>query len=199
MRRKTYEAILLLGVALGRDDRPTDELRARVKTAAEVYRKLGGTVPIMPCGGVTGGHQRTEADVMTELLLAEGVPEDAIRIEGESRTTVENFCNAYALLGGKTRVVIVTSDYHVRRAVKTAKRVGLRARGVGAPLPHDALWICNRMLENRWMTELKRGWLDYPGSYPQEERRRMEERYGKYKERRDELLAEREYTQSGPS
>ena len=37
-----YTAILLLGVALKKNDDPTDELRSRVKTAAEVYRKLGG-------------------------------------------------------------------------------------------------------------------------------------------------------------
>ena len=187
-----YDAILLLGAALGRDDRPTDELRARVKKAAEVYRRLGGEVPVMVSGGVTKGHKRTEAEVMTELLLTEGVPAKDIRAESKSRTTMENCRNAQSLLGGKARVLIVTSDYHVRRAVKTAKRVGLRARGVGAPLPHDALWICNRMLENRWMTELKRGWLDYPGACPKEGKRLMDERYGKYMQRRDELLAERE-------
>ena len=193
MRKKQkFAAILLLGVALGRDDRPTDELRARVKKAVEVYRKLDGKVPVMPCGGYTRGHQRTEAEVMTELLLAEGVPLNAIRIEGESRTTVENFRNALALLSSDARVLIVTSDYHVRRAVKTAKRVGLRARGVGAPLPHDELWRCNRMLEQRWMTELKRGWLDHPGARPEEGRIKMEKRFGKYKERREELLAQQE-------
>ena len=192
MKKTPYDAILLLGVALKKNDEPTDELRARVKKAAEVYRKLGGQVPIMPCGGVAKGHKRTEAEVMAELLAAEGVPTEAIRAESKSRTTMENFRNAQALLGDKARVLVITSDYHVRRAVKTAKRVGMRARGVGAPLPHDALWICNRMLERRWMTELKRGWLDYPGARPEEGRIKMEKRFGKYKERREELLAERE-------
>ena len=190
MKKTPYDAILLLGVALKRNDAPTDELRARVKKAAEVYRKLGGKVPVMPCGGVTKGHKRTEAEVMTELLAAEGVPAEAIRAESKSRTTMENFRNAQALLGNKARVLVVTSDYHVRRAIKTAKRVGMRARGVGAPLPHDALWICNRMLERRWMTELKRGWLDYPGARPKEGKKLMDERYGQYMKRREELLAE---------
>ena len=190
MKKTPYDAILLLGVALKRNDAPTDELRARVKKAAEVYRKLGGKVPVMPCGGVTKGHKRTEAEVMTELLLDEGVPMESIRAESKSRTTMENFRNAQALLGNKARVLVVTSDYHVRRAIKTAKRVGMRARGVGAPLPHDALWICNRMLERRWMTELKRGWLDYPGARPKEGKKLMDERYGQYMQRREELLAE---------
>ena len=189
---KMYDAILLLGAALGKDDKPTAELRARVKKAAEVYRRLGGQVPVMPCGGVTRGHQRSEAAVMTELLVAEGVPAEDIRIEGKSRTTVENFRNALALLGDKAQVLVVTSDYHVRRAVKTAKRVGLRARGEAAPLPHDALWICNRMLERRWMTELRRGWLDHPGARPKEGKKMMDERYGKYMKRREELLAQME-------
>ncbi len=184
-----YDAILLLGVALGRNDQPTDELRARVKKAAEVYRRFNRQIPIMPCGGVTKGHKRTEADVMTELLVAEGVPLEAIRVESQSRTTMENFRNALALLGSEARVLVVTSDYHVRRAVKTARRVGLRARGMGAPLPHDALWICNRMLEIRWSIELRRGWLDSPNARPKEGKKQMEARFGKYQRRRDELLA----------
>jgi len=189
---KKYDAILLLGVALKKNDEPTDELCRRVKKAAEVWHRYDGAIPVMPCGGVTKGHKRSEAQVMTELLLAEGVPAEAIRCEGSSRTTVENFRNAQALLGGKARVLVVTSDYHVRRAVKTAKRVGLRARGVAAPLPHDALWICNRMLENRWMTELRRGWLDYPGARPKEGKKLMDARYGKYMQRREELMAQLE-------
>ena len=187
---KQYDAILLLGVALKKNDEPTDELRMRVKKAVEVYDKLGGQVPIMPCGGVKKGHKRTEAEVMAELLAAEGVPADAIRMEKKSRTTMENFRNATALLGDKAQVLVVTSDYHVRRAVKTAKRVGLRARGIKASLPHDALWICNSMLEKRWMTELKRGWLDHPGARPKEGKKLMDEKYSKYMKRREELLAE---------
>ena len=192
MKKTPYDAILLLGAALKKNDEPTDELRARVKKAAEVYRRYEGSIPVMPCGGVTKGHKRSEADVMTELLAAEGVPMEDIRAENKSRTTMENFRNAQAILGDKARVLVVTGDYHVRRAVKTARRVGLRARGVAAPLPHDALWICNRMLERRWMTELKRGWLDYPGARPKEGKRLMDERYGQYMKRREELLAELE-------
>ena len=189
---KKYDAIVLLGAALGKNDEPTGELRERVKKAAEVYHRHNGQVPVMVCGGVTKGHKRAEAEVMAELLAAEGVPADAIRMEKKSRTTMENFRNAMALLGDKAQVLVVTSDYHVRRAVKTAKRVGLRARGEAAPLPHDALWICNRMLERRWMTELRRGWLDHPGARPKEGKKMMDERYGKYMKRREELLAQME-------
>ena len=187
-----YDAILLLGAALKKNDEPTDELRARAKKAAEVYRRYDGQLPVMVCGGVTKGHKRSEAEVMAELLVAEGVPTESIRAENKSRTTVENFRNAQALLGDKARVLVVTSDYHVRRAVKTARRVGLRARGVAAPLPHDALWICNRMLENRWMAELRRGWLDHPGARPKEGKRLMDQRYGQYMKRREELMAQLE-------
>ena len=187
---KQYDAILLLGVALKKNDEPTDELRLRAKKAAEVYESLGGCVPVMVCGGVKKGRKRAEAEVMAELLTAEGVPAESILMEKKSHTTVENFRNAKALLGDKARVLVVTGDYHLRRALKTAKRVGLRARGVKTPLPHDALWICNFMLERRWMTELKRGWLDHPGARPKEAKKLLDERYGKYMKRREELLAE---------
>lgn len=180
MKKPEFAAILLLGVVLGENDQPTDELRARVQTAACAYRELDGRAPIMPCGGYTRGHQRTEAEVMTELLLAEGVPQEAIRPESASRTTVENFRNARALLGGGAPwVLVVTSDYHVRRSVRTARRAGLRARGVGAAIPHDESWRRKRKLEVRWTIELALGWLDGEGCRPEWGKRWMEAIFGK--------------------
>lgn len=42
---------------------------------------------------------------------------------------MENCRNATNLIGRKNRVLVVTSDYHLSRAVMTARRVGFDADG----------------------------------------------------------------------
>ena len=157
--------ILLLGVALGPESRPTDEMHRRVQAAIQLFHRLeeNEAVRIMPCGGLTRGNLRSEADVMEELLIAGGIPENCIEKENGSRTTMENFLNAAALLKGKNaRATIVTSDYHVRRSIRTARRAGLKADGYPAPLPHDQAWKINRQKERCYTLDLIMGWQD-PG------------------------------------
>ena len=162
---KEIDMILLLGLALGENDEPLPELVARVDAAAAAQREYG--VKIMPCGGVAPGRMRTEAEVMTELLLARGVEQENIVCESESRTTAENFLNAARLLGGtKKRVLVVTSDYHVRRSVMTAKRFGLRAKGYPAALPHDENWRIAANKEIGYTVDLLMGWQDPGKSRP---------------------------------
>lgn len=48
---------------------------------------------------------------------------------------MENCRNAANLIGRKNRVLVVTSDYHLSRAVMTARRVGFDADGLAAKLP----------------------------------------------------------------
>lgn len=100
----------------------------RAAAAAELYH--AGRVPyIMPSGGVEreiGGRVITEALFMKELLMQSGVPESAILVENEARTTVENLIygtlQIYRIL--KTahvdHVIIVTSDAHMQRSLAMA-------------------------------------------------------------------------------
>jgi len=67
--------------------------------------------------------------------MERGVPEEIIHLEDRSRITIENVRNAVALLGEGKRVALVTSDYHVERALDDCRRAGLDAYGVGAVTP----------------------------------------------------------------
>lgn len=161
MREKRFDAILLLGVELDAHDQPTAELRARVQEAARAY--IGGCAPVLvACGGATQGHAAAEADVMAALLLAQGVPDTAILRERQSQDTMENMRCAARLLGGAAgrRVLVVTSDYHLRRAVMTARRAGFAVRGRAAALAHDAAWRALRRKELAYTADLLMGWQD---------------------------------------
>lgn len=158
---RPFDAIVLLGVELDVDDRPTDELRERVRTAVQAYRQ-GLSARIVASGGQLPGHARTEAETMADLLQEAGVPRQAVLTETRSQDTMENFRCTAALLGGARgrRVLVVTSDYHLCRAVMTARRVGLRAKGRAAVLPHDGAWRTKRCRELLYTLDLIAGWQD---------------------------------------
>lgn len=165
---RRYDAILLLGLELGENDQPEEELCHRVRAAAKAYSEHEG-VKIIACGGTTDGHAVSEAEVMAKLLEAEGVPAQDIVLENESKTTIENFVNAARIIGGrrKRRFLIVTSDYHVRRAVMTARRAGLRADGYPVQLVHDEAWETKKGKEFCYTVDLLMGWQDEGRSRPQ--------------------------------
>lgn len=160
---RRFDAILLLGVELDRQDRPTDELAARVKAAWSAYAQ-GAAETIVACGGVLPGHAVSEADVMAEMLREAGAPESAIIREDQSQDTMGNMRFAAKLLGGAKgkRVLVVTSDYHLLRSVMTARRVGFRAKGLAAALERDARWRSKRNKEFAYLLDLVMGWQD-PG------------------------------------
>ena len=102
---------------------------ARARAAAKVY--LEGRVKyIVPSGGVkweTDGELISEAEYMKRILLEEGVPEEAIILENEARTTKENMIYGVLQLNRKTkfydgkRVMIVTSINHMKRSLALGK------------------------------------------------------------------------------
>lgn len=161
-----FDAVLLLGVELGADDAPTPELKARAKAAAAAHARVcaaqGETVPLVVCGGCLPGHARTEADAMAELLPSFGVPEACLVREDASQDTMGNMRFAARLLGGAKgrRVLVVTSDYHLRRALLTARRAGFRASGEAARLAHDGAWRTLRRKELCYTLDLLLGWQD---------------------------------------
>ncbi len=87
-------------------------------------------VPILASGGYPGqrGGDPPYADAVRRVLRSQGVPEDAISIEAESRNTYESARNSAAILRRKgiAKVVLVTEAYHMLRAELAFRRQGLQ-------------------------------------------------------------------------
>lgn len=109
----------------------TEPIKAiwRAKAAAALYR-AGRVQYVVPSGGVKWeyeGEQVSEAELMTRVLLENGVPREAIILENEARTTKENMIygtlqiNRALSFTKVDRVIIVTSVEHVKRSVALAK------------------------------------------------------------------------------
>ncbi|MBP3429006.1 MAG: YdcF family protein [Clostridia bacterium] len=162
-----FDAILLLGLELDENDCPTPELGARMYHAVEAWCRYGGPT-LVACGGRLPGHKASEAQVMEALLVRAGVSPACIIREDQSQDTMENIRNAARLLGGAKgkRVLVVTSDYHIRRAMLTARRVGFKASGLGVPLEHDDTWKLAARKELAYTVDLLMGWQDEGRSRP---------------------------------
>jgi uncharacterized SAM-binding protein YcdF (DUF218 family) len=63
---------------------------------------------------------------MRQFLVALGVPESAIVMEGKSLNTIENMQETRALVG-TGRIALVTSGFHMPRALRLARQAGLEA------------------------------------------------------------------------
>ena len=92
-------------------------------------------------GGQDFGLRCREADIMAEYLIARGVAADRVIREGRSTSTEENLMFSRHLLeeqgvAAADPIVVVTSDFHVQRAVRIARKAGFgEVAGVGAGTP----------------------------------------------------------------
>ena len=156
--KETYDVIILLGYKFYDDGTPDYSTISRAKKAAELWKQ--GVAPIIVSSG--GGPEtvpRKQADVMADILIEEGVPNEAIMREDQSRTTIQNIKNTKILLGKESfKAAVVTTDFHVARSVLICKKLGIDATGFGASVPHDKDWRANRRLEVAYILELKMGW-----------------------------------------
>jgi len=86
----------------------------------------GGTAQILARGGAR------EAPMLKELAMQFGVPNEQIVAEDQSRNTRENAVEAQRILSqsGARKPILVTSAYHMPRAMACFRKVGLE------PIPY---------------------------------------------------------------
>lgn len=145
--KDSYDAIIVLGAQVKKDGTPNVQLSWRLDAACEAYgRKV---VPVVVCGAQGRDEPVTEAEAMKKYLMEKGVPETDIHMDPESFNTNQNLKNAAALLKSipdVRKVLIVTSDYHVPRALALAKDLGYEACGLGSPCKPE-YWLRNHARE----------------------------------------------------
>ena len=123
--------MVILGAKLRPGASPSPAVIRRVNAALGLTTCYPDLV-FMPSGGVIGGRQRSEAEVMREMLLAAGVSEDRIVIESRSRNTFENALHCARLLHEELSpgtVIICSDSYHLFRAKWLFRILGIRAAG----------------------------------------------------------------------
>ena len=132
------DALLILGCRV-RGDTAESTLQMRADAAAR-YLLAHPSVLAVPCGGIVHDDQtKSEAQAIREILLADGVDDARILIEDQSKTTMENFLNAKALLDahgkGDAALAVLSSEFHLLRAGCIARLAGVKVKTLPAPSP----------------------------------------------------------------
>lgn len=126
-----YDAVVLLGGTVSPQGSLPDApaWNDNVERMLEVRQLLvtGRAKVAIVSGGKLGDGLRTEAEYLAAELVLLGVPKEQVLIEAKANNTRENATESKKLLDGlgAKRVLMVTSAFHVPRAVGCFRAVGL--------------------------------------------------------------------------
>jgi len=117
------------------DGRPSPVFRARLDHAVDLYHR--GIAPLIITLGGPGGDEYTEGSVGRDYLMSQGVPEESIIAETESRNTEESARRiaVIARANGLKRLVIVSDGTHLFRIHAVCAADGLNVLTSPRPKP----------------------------------------------------------------
>lgn len=139
------DAMIVLGAQVLPDGTPSVQLEWRLNEALSRYQAQ--PMPIVVSGAQGADEPATEASIMRSWLMARGVPDTMILVEDKARNTQQNLENALALLPEDVeRILIVTSDYHLPRALAIARDLGVEPMGSPSPTKQE-YWFKNHFRE----------------------------------------------------
>ena len=122
-------AIVVLGAAQYAG-RPSPVLEARLDHAIRLYRR--GIAPLLIfTGGKAEGDITSEAETSARYARRNGVPNSAIILESESRSTTEQMHAVARMARARhySGVVLVSDRFHMLRLLLTAWKLNLTAYG----------------------------------------------------------------------
>lgn len=136
-RRPAAEGtVIVLGCGV-RGKSPSLMLRQRIDAAAE-YLKEHPTLSVICTGGLGTNATITEAACIARELMDRGIEAERIYLEDRSESTSENLAFSLSIIraeGLDEKLIIISSDFHLYRALSMAKRLGLEAETLAAPTP----------------------------------------------------------------
>lgn len=143
--------IIVLGAQV-HESGPSAVLKFRLDKAVEYLEEYQDTICIVS-GGQGYNEPFPEAVGMAEYLKQKGISEQRILVEDQSKTTEENLKNSRKLMDQDASLGIVTNNFHVFRAVQTAKKQGIK-NVCGIAADSTKLFLPNNMLRE-FLGEIK--------------------------------------------
>ena len=131
--------LIILGCGIRKDGTPTPLLRGRIDRALEFYLRqketTGKELIFVTSGGRGPDEVISESDSMKQYLLEKGIPGEQIIEEDRSSSTFENMKYSKEKIWAadpEGKVAFCTTNYHVFRGGLCARRVKMRAVGMGS-------------------------------------------------------------------
>ena len=157
-----YSAVIVLGSRVNMDGTLGENLTFRMEAALETWRQT--PCLIICCGAQGSDEPAPEGEVMRQWLIDRGVPEDMVLAETGSYNTVQSIRNAAGMLEerGISDAAMLTSAYHVPRAMAMAEDAGLDAQGIGSGYTMDD-WLRHHARETlSWIKYWAQKYLHLP-------------------------------------
>jgi uncharacterized SAM-binding protein YcdF (DUF218 family) len=113
-------------------------LRYRAE-AALAYLRENPESKVIASGGMGKGEEISEARAMESFLYEHGISKNRILLEEKSTTTSENLLFSEQLYH-IDEAIIVSSDFHLYRAIEKAKKLGMKGYPLAAKTPSAVKW-----------------------------------------------------------
>ena len=123
-----YDCILVLGCGVY-GDTPSHMLEDRLLQGIELYKN--GASDKMLMSGDHGRENYDEVNVMKDFALNRGVKSKDVFMDHAGFSTYESMYRAKEIFKAE-KILIVTQDYHLYRAIYDARALGIEAYGVAS-------------------------------------------------------------------
>lgn len=125
------DCVIVLGCQVRGDGSLSNMLQDRLICGLEVYNK--GAAPKILMSGDHGQKDYDEVNAMKQYAVDNGVPSEDVFMDHAGFSTYETMYRAKEIFEAD-KVIIVTQEYHLYRAVYIAEQLGIEAYGVSADL-----------------------------------------------------------------
>lgn len=123
------DCILVLGAGVWSDGRPSPMLEDRLLTGVELYKN--GASERLLMSGDNGRKDYDEVNVMKQFAINKNITSEHIFMDHAGFSTYESLYRARDIFKAE-KIIIVTQDYHLYRALYVADKLGLEAYGVSS-------------------------------------------------------------------
>lgn len=123
------DCILVLGCGVRPTGEPSLMLRDRLDMGLALYE--GSAAPKLLMSGDHGRKEYDEVNTMKDYAMAAGVPSEDVFMDHAGFSTYESMYRARDVFCAE-KIIIVSQQYHLYRAVYDARALGLDAWGVAA-------------------------------------------------------------------
>ena len=126
---ENVDCIVVLGCLVHSNGSPSGMLEDRLKRGVALYTL--GAAPKLLMSGDHGTKEYDEVDAMKRYAVDAGIASADVFMDHAGFSTYETIYRAKEVFGAD-RIVIVTQEYHLYRALYIAQSLGIEAYGVSA-------------------------------------------------------------------
>lgn len=123
------DCIIVLGCLVKSDGSPSDMLSDRLERGIDLYKK--GAAPKIIMSGDHGRADYDEVNAMKQIAVDSGIPSSDVFMDHAGFSTYESIYRAKEIFEAD-KIIIVTQEYHLYRALYIAEKLGIEAYGVNS-------------------------------------------------------------------